>query len=532
MQNELETKCKILKNKEGGIPFHIQPATFFISAFLIFGFVAVTIPFSAKFKDLFSTLLNMVNSNFGWFLVFTINILLFYCIYLALSKYSSIKIGGQDAEPEFTTIAWLAMLFSAGLGIGLLFYGVAEPIYHFGAPPIDSIAPKTREAAVMGLNMTFLHWGFHPWASYSVVGLALAFATFNRGLPLSIRTAFYELIGDRIYGPIGNAVDISATVATLFGVATSLGIGAQQVNAGLNYLFGVPVGPLSQIIIISVITMFATISVVAGLDAGIKRASFINIIVTGTLGAFIFVVGPTIFVADLCVQSAGYYLQNLLYTGTWLESWNATNWQNFWTLFYWCWWIGWAPFVGMFIGRISYGRTVREYLVGTIVVPVALSIIWFTLLGGSALHIEMFGAGGIAEAVQESLSVSIFKFLENFALPKFSSALAVVAVTIFFVTSSDSGSMVIDMITAGGHTDPPKPQRVFWAVTEGVVGAALLAGGGLVALQTAAVVSGLPFAVVVLLMCWSLQKGLKSYYEEFCILPMRPIPTQQAVETK
>lgn len=513
----MQNKCKIIERKTGLLPYHIQPATFFISAFLIFGFVAVTIPFSTIFKDFFSSLLTSVTSNFGWFLIMTMNVLLLYCIYLACSKFGKIRLGGQDAEPEFSTLAWFAMLFSAGLGIGLLFYGVAEPIYHFGSPPTADIPAKTKEAALVGMNFTFLHWGFHPWAAYCTVGLALAFATFNRGLPLSIRTAFYEVLGDRIYGPIGNFVDIAATVATLFGVATSLGLGAQQVNAGLNYLAGVPVGPLSQIIIIAVITSFATLSVVLGLDAGIKRASYINLIVTGSLGAFILIVGPTVFVADFCLESFGYYVQNLVFTGTWLDSLQGTSWQDWWTLFYWCWWIAWAPFVGMFIGRISYGRTIREFVIGTLVVPVLLSVMWFSLLGGSALHIELFGNGGITEAVSADLSVSIFKFLEHFPLAQLSSALAIIAVTIFFVTSSDSGSMVIDMITAGGHTDPPRPQRIFWAVTEGVVGAALLAGGGLKALQTATVVSGLPFGVIVLLMCWSLQKSLERYHAEFGI---------------
>ena len=526
----MRNQCKIIKKEKGLLPYHIQPMTFFFSVFFIFGFVAVTIPFSTKFGDLFTWLLNLATGNFGWFLILTMNALLFYSIYLAFSKYSGVRIGGQDAEPEFTTLAWYSMLFSAGLGIGLLFYGVAEPIYHFGAPPIGGVEAKTKEAAIVAMNFSYLHWGFHPWGAYCTVGLALAFATFNRGLPLSIRTAFYELIGDRIYGPLGNIVDIMATVATLFGVATSLGIGAQQVNAGLHYLVGLPVNILSQVIIIAVITGFATISVVLGLDAGIKRASFINMIITGSLAAFVFIVGPTVFVADLCLESTGYYLEHLLSSGFWLETWNGTNWQNSWTLFYWCWWIGWAPFVGMFIGRISYGRTIREYVVGTILVPVVLSILWFTLLGGSALHIELFEGGGIAEAVQESLSVSIFKFLEHFVLAGFSSALAIMAVVIFFVTSSDSGSLVIDMITAGGHKDPPRPQRVFWAVTEGVVGAVLLAGGGLVALQTATVVSGLPFAVIVLLMCWSLQKSLKKYHQEYCAMPENPMALKQSVE--
>ncbi len=429
------------------------------------------------------------------------------------------------------------MLFSAGMSIGLLFYGVAEPMFHFSASPIAE--PGTIEAARVAMDFTFLHWGLHPWALYALVGLALAFFAFNRNLPLSIRSAFYPLFGERIYGPIGNTIDIMATVATMFGVATSLGLGVQQVNAGLNHLLGVPQTLVVQLVLIAAITSIATWSVVRGLDSGIKVLSYANMFAAGALLLFVLLVGPTLFILNALVENVGYYVQQFASLSTWDETYEGTEWQNGWTVFYWGWWISWSPFVGMFIARVSYGRTVREFIKGVLFVPTILTFVWMTTFGNSALDIELFGAGGIAAAVQENIPVSLFVLLERFPLDTVTATLAVIVVVTFFVTSSDSGSLVIDIITAGGNPDPPKPQRIFWAVLEGLVAAALLVAGGLVALQTAAITTGLPFAIVLLGMCYSLHKGLSEYRDgqtfsmpsmhvegrEVRVRPTRALPT-------
>lgn len=505
-------KCAIKANTTGKIKYHNQPATFFISAALIIGFVVITIPLQKVLGEVFSKMMNFSMEYLGWAFVLEVNIFLIYCIYLMFSKYSHVKIGGQDAQPEFTNWAWVSMLFSAGLGIGLLYFGVAEPMYHFIAPPFGEAG--TTDSALWGMSITYLHWGLHGWAIFAVVGLALAFATFNRGLPLTIRTVFYPLLGDRIYGPIGNTIDIVATACTLFGVATSLGLGAQQINAGLSFLFGIPQNAWVQLILIAIITCFATISVVLGLKAGIKRVSILNMSLASALFIFVLIVGPTLFVLNLFIESVGHYLQNFLFLSTWSETFTGGTWQNGWTCFYWAWWISWGPFVGMFIGRISYGRTVREFMAGVLLVPTLLTFIWMSLFGGSAIWIELFGNGGIAKAVQENIPSAFFVFLQQFPFATFSCALFLIVVTVFFVTSSDSGSMVIDMITAGGHIDPPKPQRVFWASMEGFVAAALLFGGGLVALQTATTLVAIPFGFIIVFICWSLQKGLSEYVDD------------------
>ena len=346
---------------------------------------------------------------------------------------------------------------------------------------------------------------------YTLVGLALAFFSFNKGMPLSIRTAFYPLFGDRIHGLIGNVIDIMATVATLFGVATSLGLGVQQVNAGLNHLWGVEQSISVQVMLIAGITAVATWSVVKGLDHGIRRLSELNIAMAGTLALFVLILGPTLFIFNAVVENIGYYIQFLPQLSTWNETYEHTMWQHGWTIFYWAWWIAWSPFVGMFIARVSYGRTIREFILGVLLIPTFITFLWITIFGNTALNLEMFGPGGIAKVVQENIPISLFVMLENFPLSGITCFLGVVVVITFFVTSSDSGSMVIDIITSGGDPNPPVLSRLFWAIMEGVVAASLLAGGGLVALQTATITTGLPFAVILLGMCVALYKGLKDY---------------------
>ncbi len=500
------------EGKIAGFDYHINPPVFFIGAALIIGSVFFSFIFGKYIDNLFGAIQTLFSDNAGWLYILVMNIGLLFCFFLLFSRYSNVRLGGPDAKPEFSTPDWFAMLFSAGMGIGLLFYGVAEPMFHFVAPPVGD--PATADAARRAMYLTFLHWGLHPWAIYAIVGLSLAFANFNMGLPLTIRTAFYPILKERIHSWMGDVIDILATVATLFGVATSLGLGVQQVNAGLNHLFGIPQSALVQVFLIAIITAMATASVVKGLDEGIRKVSNLNISLAVLMLFFVLVLGPTRFIFDALVQNIGYYLQNLPAISTWGETYANTKWQNSWTIFYWAWWIAWSPFVGMFIARISKGRTVREYLMGVLFVPTMVTFLWITAFGDSAIYIELFGKGGIAKAVQENIPVSLFVLLENFPLAWLTSLLGIILVITFFVTSSDSGSMVIDIITAGGHPDPPKLQRLFWAILEGVVAAALLMGGGLVALQTAAITTGLPFAIVVVIMCYSLYKGLHDYVAE------------------
>ncbi len=497
--------------EQGWFHLDVHPWVFFISAGMILIFVTLTLVFQATVDDFFSSVQAFIGKYTGWFFVWTMNIILVYVISLLLGRFSGIRLGGAEAVPEFTTLSWFSMLFSAGMGIGLLFYGVAEPMFHFVASPL--VEPATAEAARVAMDLTFLHWGLHPWAIYAIVGLSLAFFSFNKGLPLSIRSVFYPLLGERIYGPIGNLIDIMATVATLFGVATSLGLGVQQVNAGLNHLFGIPQSTLVQMLLILAITLIATWSVVRGIDSGIKLLSQINVYMAVGLMLFVLLMGPTLFIMKALMENIGFYLQNLPQLSTWNETYEATDWQQAWTIFYWGWWISWSPFVGMFIARVSYGRTVGEFIKGVLLVPTFVTFVWITVFGNSAINIEMFGAGDIAKAVQENVPVSLFKLLEHYPLQSVSSLLAVIVVITFFVTSSDSGSLVIDIITAGGNPEPPVIQRIFWALLEGAVAAVLLFGGGLVALQTAAITTGLPFSAILLGMCVALHKGFTEYKE-------------------
>jgi choline/glycine/proline betaine transport protein len=500
-----------IKNLDNKIwKYDIQPWVFFGGAGLIFAGVIFTLLAGDAAEKLFSNTKNWISEYTGWFLVLTMNFVLATCIGIMVSPLGKLRIGGPDASPEFTYPSWFAMLFSAGMGIGLLFYGVAEPMFHYVANPLSE--PGTVASAKAAMELTFLHWGFHPWGIYALIGLGLAFFGFTEGLPLSIRNVFYPVLKERIYGGIGNTIDILATISCLFGVATSLAFGVQQVNAGMAHLFGIPQNANVQVILIIGITALATWSVMRGLEGGIKVVSNINIGLALLLLLFVFFLGPTLFILNGMIENFGNYIQHFFDLGFWNETYtDGGNWQNGWTIFYWAWWIAWCPFVGMFIARVSYGRTLREYLLCVLVVPTLVTFAWMTVFGNSAIYIERFMGGGMAKAVQENIPVSLFIFLESFPLSMVTSILAMVVVIFFFVTSSDSGSMVIDIITAGGNPDPPKPQRLFWAILEGAVAAVLLLGGGMVALQTAAICTGLPFAVVMFLMCFAVIKGLVDY---------------------
>ncbi|WP_084639558.1 BCCT family transporter [Geitlerinema sp. PCC 9228] len=513
--------------------FDLHPQVAPISGGLVILFIVLTLANKEKASQVFDATLNGIATYGGWFYILAANIFLGLILYFAFSKFGRIRLGGPDAQPEFSTFAWFAMLLSAGMGIGLMFWSVGEPMFHFTSPPtLFGSEGSTAKAGETAMTVTFFHWGLHPWGLYALVGLGLAFFAFNRGLPLTMRSLFHPLLGERIYEWPGHVIDILAVVADLFGLATSLGLGVSQVAAGLGFLIpGMPSGTVAQVVLIAVITSFAIVSVMVGLDGGVRRLSEWNLYLAGLFLVFVVILGPTLFIMDSFVQNLGNYVASFPVLSFWTESFGEGpsdgSWQNSWTVFYWGWWISWSPFVGMFIARVSKGRTIREFVTGVLIVPSLLSFLWLSAMGGSALQLQLSNTADIAAAVQENVATAMFVMLENFPLTAFSSVVAILLVTIFFVTSSDSGSLVVDNLTSGGKLDSPAPQRVFWATMEGVVAAVLLLGGGLNALQTAAITTGLPFAVVLLVMCFSLNRGLNTELNE---LEMAELQDMEAEE--
>jgi choline/glycine/proline betaine transport protein len=508
--------------------FDIHPVVFPGAIALIAVFVAVVFLLGGQAEAAFAGTKSFIESTFGWFYLLAVNVFLITILYFAFSKYGSIRIGGVEAEKEFDNLSWMAMLFSAGMGIGLMFFSVSEPLYYLSNPPAFFGAEAgTAAAGTAALAQTFFHWGLSPWAIYGLVGLGLAFFSFNRGLPLTFRSVFWPLLGDRIYGWPGHVIDLVSVFATLFGLCTSLGLGVAQVNTGFSYVGGdmlglisVPTGTIPQILLIAGITAIATLSVAAGLDGGVKRLSTINLYIMLTLLGFLLIAGPTLYIAGSFAEGLGAYLNNFLalsfFTGAVGAGAGATldGTVSAWTVFYWGWWIAWSPFVGMFIARISKGRTVREFVLGVLILPSLFSAVWLSTFGGSALFNALQGNGAALATYNElGRTVAMFALLEQFPLGAISGLLATLLVITFFVTSSDSGSLVIDHLTSGGKHDVPKTQRIFWAITEGVVAAVLLLGGGLTALQAAAISTGLPFAVILLLMCYTVYLGLDREYE-------------------
>ena len=515
------------ENNWSGFGFDIHPQVASVAGGLVLIFIVLTVLFSDQAATMSSQVLDGIGNTFGWLYILAANFFVIVMILIAASDYGKIKLGGPDALPEFSTMSWFAMLISAGMGIGLMFWSVAEPVYHYAQPsPMFDVPPASPQATQVAMGQTYFHWGMHPWGIYALVGLSLAFFAYNRGLPLTIRSIFYPLLGDRIYGFWGNVIDILSVLATLFGLATSLGLGVSQVASGLHYLFGLPNTTEFAVILIGVITLFATISVIAGLDKGVKLLSNVNLVMAGIFMAFLLLIGPTVYILKAFTQNIGFYIQNLPQLSFWVETFygaEGSSWQNPWTIFYWGWWISWSPFVGMFIARVSKGRTVREMILGVMVLPTLLSFLWMSTFGGSALWLQTTGVADIAAAVNADVSTTLFVMLENFPLTAVTSAVGIALVTIFFVTSSDSGSLVVDHLTSGGKLDSPVPQRVFWAVTEGLCAAALLLGGGLTALQSASIATGLPFTIVLLIMCYSLYRGLQEeHFHATVIETMQP----------
>ena len=491
--------------KFGPFP-RVNRPVFIASALLIVGFIIFGSLFGEWAGEVFNQLQSFITHRFRWLFIILMNVAVVFSLYIALSRYGDIRLGHQTEHPEYSLLSWFGMLFSAGIGIGLLYWGTAEPLYHFMSPPMGQA--ETVEAAKQAMSISFLHWGIHAWALYCVVALSLAYFHYRRGLPLSIRSVLYPLIGQKIYGKWGNVVDTLAVFGTMFGVVTSLGLGAMQINAGFSNVFGIPNNVPVQLCLIAIITAMATLSVMMGLDKGIKRLSDINIVLTVLLLGFMLFFGPTQFIIDSFIENIGNYASQLIPLGFWSEAYSNTDWQANWTIFYWAWWVSWSPFVGIFVARISRGRTIREFIFGVLFIPMLLLFFWFTTFGGSAVHMELMGNYGLIEAVKADYGSAIFKLIEYYPLTKPLTLVIVVMIMLWFVTSSDSASFVIDMLTAGGDTNPPKIQRLFWALSQGVIAAVLLVAGGLSALQAVAIIAGFPFAIVVFVMMYCLWRGL------------------------
>ncbi len=481
----------------------------FVSASsIIIALLVYTAALPKQAQSLFAIMQASIVDNGSWFYVLTVAFIFFFVIFLGFSRYGNIRLGPDHSTPDYSLVSWLSMLFAAGMGIGLMFFGVAEPLMHYLSPPTTETG--TIAAVQEAMKMTFFHWGLHAWAIYAIVALVLAYFSYRHNLPLTLRSALYPLIGEKIYKWPGDLVDVFAVVSTVFGIATSLGLGASQVNAGFSYLFDIDVSTTNQIIIMFVITGFAVISVATGLDKGIRILSEANMALAVALLLLIFVLGPTVFLLKAYLQNIGDYLSDIVHNTFNLFAYKKTSWIGGWTIFYWGWWLAWAPFVGLFIARISRGRTIREFILGVMLIPTVFTLLWMTIFGNSAIDlVHNQGIASLGEMVSQDSSVALFVFLENFPFTVVLSSISVLMIVIFFVTSCDSGAMVVDMLCSHGKNDTPLWQRVYWAVGIGVVAAILLLVGGLNALQTMTIASALPFAIVLLLAIIGLIKALR-----------------------
>ncbi|WNK20478.1 BCCT family transporter [Halomonas piscis] len=512
-----------IKTTRFGVDVDLHGKVFSISALVVLFFVILTLALQDEVEPLFTLLRSWLTGNLSWFFMVSADVFVILCLGLIVSPLGRVRLGGPEARPDFSFIGWTSMLFAAGMGIGLIFYGVAEPVTHFTSSiggvsvaesglrtdwaPLGGAEGDPTAATSLAMAATIYHWGLHPWAIYAVSALALALFSFNKGLPLTMRSVLYPLMGERVWGWPGHVVDILAVFATLFGLATSLGIGASQATAGLGYLFDIPDSNVTMVLLISGITLVALLSVLAGVDKGVQRLSQFNMLLAFLLLLFVVIVGPTLGIVTGFFDNIGTYARHLPALSTPFGRADA-NYSQGWTAFYWAWWISVAPLVGMFVARISRGRSVREFLIAVLLVPSIISAIWMTAFGNTALDqlvTQQFDA--LSEAAVE---LQLFIMLSELPLASITSLLGIVLVIVFFTTTSDSGSLVIDAITAGGKVDAPRPQRVFWVIIEGAIAIALLLGGGLTALQAMVISTGLPFALVLLACCYAVVKGLMS----------------------
>jgi choline/glycine/proline betaine transport protein len=491
----------------------IQPAMAIGSAVLVTAFVLFTLIQPTTADALYSAARDFIAAELSWYYILLMNLYLLLALVAVTSKYGKIRLGADSERPEFSYFAWFSMLFGAGIGIGILFWSVAEPIYYLQSNPFISDAQAlTPEAAQVAMRITLFHWGLHGWALYAFLGMCFAYFSYRKGLPLSIRSALYPVFGERIYGPIGYVADMLAVLGTVFGIATSLGMGAQQMNAGINYLLGIEISVFMQCLIIAAISLVATISVLTGVDRGIRILSELNMRLTLLILVLFLVFGPTIYLLTSIFNNGLDYFINAPALGVWLAPAQHSQWQSDWTIFYWGWWIAWSPFTGMFIARISRGRTIREYMLGVLLAPTVLSIFWITLFGNTAMHIELFGTGGVTDAVNANHTLALFKTIELMDLGIWLTAIMATICTLmlvtYFVTSADSGTLVICTLVAMGGENPPGRLRIFWGIAIGTVAAVLLFAGGLKALQTASIAAALPFSIVLLLATYGLCKSL------------------------
>lgn len=510
----------IMKVGPFGLDFHNR--VFAISGLAIVAFVVITLMFQNQAEPIFTSTKNWLTGNLDWFFIGAANIFVLLCLFLIFSPLGNVRLGGTEASPDFSYLGWFSMLFAAGMGIGLMFYGVSEPITHFSTAlggtetnadgirtdwaPLGGAGGDEAAAMKLGMAATIFHWALHPWAIYAVLALGLALFSFNKGLPLTIRSIFYPILGERVWGWPGHVIDIIAILATLFGLATSLGLGASQAAAGLNFLFGWAEGDTTEVLLVIGITAIALLSVLAGLEAGVQRLSQINMSLAALLMLFVIIVGPTMAILTGFVDNLYNYIVNLPAFSNPVGR-EDLNYSQGWTSFYWAWWIAWSPFVGMFIARVSRGRTVREFLISVLLIPSLACVFWMTVFGTAA--IEQFVAGA-EEVANVDLSLQLFVMLEGLPWTGITSFVGIILVMVFFITSSDSGSLVIDTISAGGKVEAPVPQRIFWCTFEGLVAIALILGGGLVALQAMAVSAGLPFTIVLLAACVAVIQGLRT----------------------
>jgi len=527
--NPVDSDYEIGQDNVKPFGLDIHNPVFAISSIAIVAFVIVTLMFQDSATEFFGWLRPSLTSTFDWFFLSAANIFVLFCIFLLVSPMGKIRLGGDSATPDYGYLSWFAMLFAAGMGIGLMFFGVSEPMSHFSSSmggiageagartdwaPLGAAAGDAIAARDLGMAATIFHWGIHPWAIYAVVALSLAFFTFNKGLPLTLRSAFYPLLGERVWGWPGHVIDTLAVFSTLFGLATSLGFGTEQALAGFNFLFGWGTGNTAKVVLIAIITGMATISVIRGLDGGVKILSEINIGLAMLLLVFVIIVGPTAEIFKTIFSGGIAYAKEVIPLSNPFGR-EDTNFTQGWTAFYWAWWISWSPFVGMFIARVSRGRTVREFIACVIIIPMLVGVVWMGAFGGTAVSQVMADAAAPVQSAAQELK--LFVMLKELPLASVTSLLGIMLVLVFFVTSSDSGSLVIDTITAGGKTDAPVTQRVFWCTFEGVVAATLLIVGGsqaLNALQAMAVSTGFPFTIVLLGMCVSLYIGMRQYMKE------------------
>ncbi|WP_055482931.1 BCCT family transporter [Sphaerimonospora mesophila] len=503
-------------------PTSIDRPLFLISAGLAAAFVAWGVFATDNLATVAGTAKDFVIEGFGWVFILTSAGFVFLAVALAISRYGRIRLGKDSDRPEFRTSSWVAMMFSAGMGIGLMFYGVAEPLNHLATPPLGLAEPGSKEAARLATEYSYFHWAIHPWAMYAVVGLALAYSAFRKGRASLISSAFFPLLGDRTRGGAGRAADIFAIIATLFGSATSLGLGALQINSGLTQLWGFPKSTPLAIGIIAALTTAFVISAVTGVRRGIQWLSNTNMVLAILLLAFLFVVGPTVFVLNTFTESVGGYLGDLLPMSFRSGAFGGADWLSAWTIFYWAWWISWTPFVGMFIARISKGRTIREFVVGVILIPSLVSFVWFAILGGSALHVELSGKADLAAAAAEGPEFALFGLLREYPMFAVMAVLVMVLVALFFVSGADAASVVMGTLSSRGVLEPGRGVVILWGTATGMVAAVLLLAGGLDALQTLCILAAAPFLLVICGMCAGLIKDLRQEPKAAAAEPASP----------